>query len=95
MWYLKTSGPPEDLEMFARRRGHYATIPDPPNGLPYMTQAQPIPDFQQKHVSPAEVNQAIAPSKPNPLVFGRFTGTSQVQRNTAQFQSVNEQFEWD
>lgn len=93
--YLTTSGPPEDLENFARQRGQYANLPNPPGTIPFGVQGEPISDRQQTHTSPTEMKQVVSPSYPNPLFYGHFIGTSVLQINTQPFQSVNEQLVWD
>lgn len=91
--YEQTSGPSWDLEMFSKQRGKYAKLPDPGN-LPYGLQAMPIPDFQQRHTSLQERTQLIGYHHTNPLIFGRFLGTSTEQTNQPEFLSVNERANW-
>lgn len=93
--YLTTSGPPEDIEKFARQRGSYAELPDPPGNIPFNMQAEPRPDPYQVHTAPKEMAQITNPTYPNPLFFGHFIGTTVQQINSQKFQSVNEQVVWD
>lgn len=91
--YQQTAGPSWDLEMFSKQRGKYTKLPDPGN-LPYGTQADPIPDFQQRHTSLREIRQVVGYHFTNPLIGGRFLGTSTEQVNQPEFLSVNERANW-
>lgn len=93
--YLTTSGPPEDIENFARQRGAYSGLPDPPGGIPFNIQGEQISEPYQAHASSKEITQMTTPDYPNPLFFGHFIGTNIQQINNQQFQSVNEQLVWD
>jgi hypothetical protein len=94
--YVKTSGPPEDLEQFARVRGRgFPVLPDPPTNAPFHTQAQPrMSQIDYLNISPVEVTQATNPTYPNPSIFlpPHFRGTTQRQGNQGLFyQGINEQ----
>lgn len=93
--YLTTSGPPEDVENFARQRGVYGKLPDPPGNIPFNQQGEQILDFQQKHAEAPQVSQMKDPNYPNPLFYGHFVGTTTQQIHNQKFQSVNEQLVWD
>ena len=93
--YLTTSGPPSDLENFARQRGAYASLPDPPGHVPFEQQVEQILDPLQVHTQSKEISQMIKPVYPDPLFYGHFVGTTQKQINNQKFQSVNEQLVWD
>lgn len=95
--YLKTSGPPEDLEQFARVRGNgFPTLPTTPvPGVPFNTQAPPR-NSQPDLISTTglEVSQATRPVYPNPSIFlpPHFRGTTQRQGNQGTvYQGINEQ----
>ena len=98
--YQYTSGPPEDLEQFARVRGTgFPTLPDQVPGVPFHTQAQPRSNtLEDINIQPREVAQAVNATNPNPLFAlpAKFRGTTQRQINQGRrFQSVNEKLVFD
>lgn len=88
--YLETSGPSDDLEVFAYMRNAFPVLPDPRGTIPFHIQGQPIGDIYNVHTQNIEVEQATKFKKNNPLPFTRFVGTFIRQINQPQFISVNE-----
>lgn len=89
--YLSTAGYSTDLETFAYMRNEFTILPDPGNNIPFNIQGQPIPDYQQVHVTSGQVLQATNYLTNNPWPFTRFVGKFQRQINQPQFLSINEQ----
>lgn len=89
--YLQTVGLGSDIETFAYKRGEFVILPDPPGLIPFHSQGQPIPDYQQNHVNAGQVEEATHFLATNPWPFTRFVGEFHRQIHQPQFLSVNEQ----
>lgn len=89
--YLQSVGPSSDLETFAYQRHEFIVLPDPEGMIPFHTQGQPIPDYQQQHVTSGVVETATHFTATNPWPFTRFVGTYQRQIHQPQFLGINEQ----
>lgn len=89
--YLASAGYSTDLETFAYQRNEFVVLPDPVGDIPFHVQGQPIPDYQQKHITAGQVVQATNFLTNNPWPFTRFVGKFPRQINQPQFLSINEQ----
>lgn len=86
---LRIPGPDYDIESYKRINGFKSPILVMP-WIPFREQAFPLPDFQNRHTTFHDVNQATHNRQTNPLPYNRFIGTSEYQANQPAFLSVNE-----
>ena len=68
---------------------HEQRMLEHPVGIPFHTQAMPIPDIQQAHTSSSQIKVATQYTTYDPFPFTRFFGLSTKQVHRPTFLSLN------